>query len=130
LRGLDTNVLVRFFAKDDPSQSPRVAAYIRTLTREDPGFIPLAALIELVWVMRRSYRADKAEIAGILEMLLRTPEFIVENAETANQALIRFRGSKADYSDCLIQQSAHNAGCAFTVTFDETAASTAGMRLI
>ena len=128
--GLDTNVLVRYIAQDDPKQSARATAVINTLSNEEPGFITLVSLAELVWVMQGCYNATKPEIAAILEMLLRTQELVVENAETAIKALNIFAGSKADFSDCLIERSANKAGCEYTVTFDGNAAKTAGMRLV
>lgn len=128
--GLDTNVLVRYIAQDDPKQSPRATAVINALSSEEPGFVTLVSLVELVWVMQGCYKATKPEIVDILEMLLRTQELIVENAETAMKALHHFAKSKADFSDCLIERSAHKVGCEYTVTFDGNAAKTAGMRLV
>ena len=128
--GLDTNVLVRYIAQDDTKQSPRATALIAALTSEQPGFIASVSLIELVWVMQSCYEATKEEIVLILEMLLRTKEFVVENAETAIKALHVFSGLKADFADCIIEQSAKKAGCEYTYTFDKDAAKTTGMRLV
>ncbi len=36
--GLDTNVLVRYFAQDDPVQSRKASALIESLTAERPGY--------------------------------------------------------------------------------------------
>lgn len=128
--GLDTNVLVRYIAQDDEKQSPQATAFINTLSSENPGFIPLVSLVELVWVMQSCYSATKPEIVAILDMLLRTQELLVENAETAIRALTVFSASKADFSDCIIERSANKAGCEYTVTFDGSAAKTAGMQLV
>lgn len=128
--GLDTNVLVRYIAQDDLKHSPRATALIDSLSSENPGFITMVSLVELVWVMQSCYDATKQEIIGILEKLLRTQELIVENAETAIKALNLFAGSKADFSDYLIERSANKAGCKYTVTFDGNAVKTAGMRLV
>lgn len=126
--GLDTNVLVRFIAQDDTKQSPVATAFIEKLDSETPGFITLITLVELVWVMQSCYAATKPEIISIMEMLLRTQELIVENAETAIKALTMFSKSKADFADCLIERSANSAGCIYTVTFDDKSAKTAGMK--
>lgn len=128
--GLDTNVLVRYIAQDNSKQSPRATTIINALSRETPGFITLVSLVELVWVMQGCYNATKPEIVAVLEMLLRTQELVVENAETAIKALHVYAGSKADFSDCLIERSAIKAGCEYIVTFDRAAAKTAGMRLV
>jgi predicted nucleic-acid-binding protein len=50
--------------------------------------------------------------------------------EAVAQALRVFSESSADFSDALIERSASDAGCAYTVTFDEKAVRNAGMRLL
>jgi len=128
--GLDTNVLVRYIAQDDVKQSARATTLINSLSSENPGFITLVSLVELVWIMKSCYSATKQEIIAILETLMRTQELLVENAETAMKALAVFSGSKADFSDCLIERSANKAGCEYTATFDANAAKTAGMKIV
>jgi predicted nucleic-acid-binding protein len=128
--GLDSNVLARYIAGDDASQSAAAARVIESLSAESPGFVPLVVIAELVWVLQYSYRLNKHEIAEVVEKLLRSAELMLENAEIVAQALREFRRSRADFADCLIERSAHAAGCQHTVTFDKRAASLAEMRLI
>lgn len=45
--GIDTNVLVRFIAQDDPKQSPVATAFINELNSETPGFVTLVSLVQL-----------------------------------------------------------------------------------
>jgi predicted nucleic-acid-binding protein len=61
------------------------------------------------------------------ELVLRTKELIVEQAEIVWKAVRAFKSSHADFADCLIAQSAASAGCERTATFDRSAAKTAGM---
>jgi predicted nucleic-acid-binding protein len=68
--GIDTNILVRFFAKDEPAQSLMARNLIKSLSAEDPGFIPLVTIVELVWVMQGYYRVTKDETLTLLENLL------------------------------------------------------------
>ncbi|EKY4114490.1 type II toxin-antitoxin system VapC family toxin [Pseudomonas aeruginosa] len=128
--GLDTNVLVRYVSQDDPVQSPKATDLIESLTAEEPGFVAMVSVVELVWVLQSCYQVTKSEIVGVLETLLRTKELVVERAEVVWQALRRFSDSKADFADCLIERCAHAAECEYTVTFDSKAAKTAGMRHI
>ena len=126
--GLDTNVLVRYIAQDDAKQSAKASQLIESLTTTAPGFIAMVSVVEVVWVLQSCYQATKSEIITVLETLLRTKELIVEHADLIWQALRHFAQSKADFADCLIERSAHDAGCEYTVTFDSKAARTAGMR--
>jgi predicted nucleic-acid-binding protein len=130
MKGLDTNILVRFYAQDDPEQCRRGDEFLQTLTVESPGFVSLVSLIELIWVLRSQYRQSKPELIKTLEQLLDSPELIVESHRAVASALLRFTHFKVDFADCLIERSGAAAGCGETVTFDEDAARFAGMRLL
>jgi predicted nucleic-acid-binding protein len=129
--GLDTNILVRYLAQDDPKQSALANSLIEeTLTAESPGFVSTVALIELVWVLESGYDRDRAQISSVLELLLRAKPLVVEHADVAWQATRAFAAGKADFADCLIERSGHANTCDHTLTFDRTAANSAGMRLL
>lgn len=128
--GLDTNVLVRYFAQDDPAQAKKASALIESLTPDRPGYVTQVALIEVIWVLSRAYRIERAEIARVIEMLLRTKEITVESAETVWKALRLYTDSSADFADCLIERTCHDAQCEYTATFDIKAAKATGMRLV
>ena len=128
--GLDTNVLVRYVMQDDPRQSPRATRLIEALTPDEPGFVPVVALVELVWVLSGSYALSRAQIATVLDTLLRSKELVVDRAEFVTQALHRFTGTGADFSDALIERIAAAAGCSTTVTFDAGALKSAAMAAV
>jgi predicted nucleic-acid-binding protein len=126
--GLDTNVLVRYVAQDDPLQSALATELIESLSVASPGFIALVSVVELVWVLQSCYASTKVEIVKVIDTLLRTKELTVEHADIVWQALRRFTDANADFADCLIERCAHAAGSDYVVTFDLKAAKTAGMR--
>lgn len=128
--GLDTNVLVRYIMQDDEAQSPLAARLIETLTDETPGFVPMAAALELAWVLSSAYGLDRSQLAQALEALLHTREIVVENAEVVGRALRIFTSSNADFADCLIERAAQAAGCSRIMTFDRGAAKACGMTLV
>jgi predicted nucleic-acid-binding protein len=128
--GLDTNVLVRYFVKDDPRQTPIAVKLVRALSADEPGFLSTVVIAELVWVLRITYRYSKDEIANLIEALLQSQELIVEQEEIVTDALRGFAAGSADFADYLIERSGHSIGCAQTFTFDKSAASFAGMRLL
>lgn len=127
---LDTNVLVRYMMQDDAKQSPRATRLIEALTGEEPGFVPVVALVEVVWVLSGSYGLDRAQVSEALEGLLRSRELRLDRADLVIQALRRFSAGNADFADCLIERIAADAGCTDTMTFDAGAARSAGMKLI
>lgn len=128
--GLDTNVLVRYFGQDDAEQSPQADMILDSLTADDPGWVGLAVILELVWVMTSKKGAGRNVIADTLDRLLTLRAMIVEQEAVVNDAVELFRSGRADFADCLIATSARAAGCSRTVTFDQIAARDAGMELI
>lgn len=128
--GLDTNVLVRYVMQDDPKQSQKASRVIESLTPEAPGFVPLVALVELVWVLSSCYDLTREQIGQGLEALLHAKELVLDRAEQVSQALRTFRAGSADFAGCLIERTAAAAGCEKTMTFDAGAVKAAGMTLI
>ena len=128
--GLDTNVLVRYIAQDDPRQAAKAVHLIEEVCGEArPGFVTIVALAELVWVLEECYRAGKSEIIAVLQRILRTKQLVVEEAEIVWKAVRLFEASSADFADCLIDRVGAKHECEYTATFDKGAAK-AGMRLI
>ena len=128
--GLDSNVLARFFLQDDAQQSPKANELMQLLTLSDPGWVGVATILELVWVLESKKRFDRPTIARTLDRLLLQEGIVVEQAEYVHDAVRLFRRGNADFADCLIASSARAAGCSRTATFDRTAARDAGMQLL
>lgn len=128
--GLDTNVLVRYLAQDEPAQSAAATQLIEGFTAEAPGFISTVALVETAWVLARAYRTPRPDIAAIIEGLLRAQELVVEQSETHYLALGTYQATAADYADAVIAQAGKRVGCDETMTFDRRAAQGAQMRLL
>ena len=128
--GLDTNILVRYFVKDDPEQTRSAVSLIHNLTPVESGWVSLAVILELVWALNRLYRIDRIQMIRILDTLLASREIIVDQHDTVLEALRVHRSGRAGFADCLIAASAQAAGCSRTVTFDRIAARDAGMELV
>jgi predicted nucleic-acid-binding protein len=117
--GLDTNVLVRYITQDDPSQAAGATRLIEGhCSGDSPGWISSIVLCELVWVLRRAYRYQKADVLAVLDQLLITLELKVEDEEIARLAVDAYKTGGADFSDYLILLSNTAAGCETTYSFD------------
>jgi predicted nucleic-acid-binding protein len=127
--GLDTNVLVRYITQDHRAQSAAAVRIMDSLSAELPGFLPLVVITEVVWVLQFSYGFKRNEIGQIVERVLRSKELVLERAEIVSQALRKFRASRANFADCLIERCGHAAECQYVLTFDKNAAAM-GMRLL
>lgn len=129
--GLDTNVVVRYLVQDDKKQSAIATRFIeKSLTSEDPGYINQVTLCEIVWVLQRSYGVAKPQLQTIIEGLITTKQFLVENVEAAWKALRAFNDNNADFCGALIAQVNIYSGCLHTVTFDKKAGSLPGFELL
>jgi len=121
--GLDTNVLVRYLAQDEPAQSARATRLIeRQLSEREPGFIGLVVLVETCWVLRRLYGATAAELRDTVRDLLDTRQFVIEQRTVVLRAVARLGDGAGDLADALIAEGAAEAGCTRTVTFDRQGA--------
>lgn len=128
--GLDTNVLVRYFAQDDETQSRVADRVVDALTDDEPGFVSLLVLAELFWVLGRAYRLPQDEILAIVEQMLSTRELLIQESEIVHHAVRSSRGTSIGFVDVLIMEVGRAAGCTETVTFDRRAANLPSMRLL
>ncbi len=118
MKAIDTNFLVRILVRDDEIQAHRALAYVQ----QGEVFISQIVLCELVWVLEECYDINKEELISVLESVLKTDQFIIENSDTVWTALGVYRKYSLDFADCLIGVSARQNSCEVTGTFDKKAA--------
>ena len=129
--GLDTNVLVRYLAQDDPVQSPKATELIeRRLTRQSPGFISVLAMAETAWVLERAYGLADQDIAAAIERTLQADVLAVESEQEVFTAMIVLKQGRGSFADALIGALDAKAGCTRTLTFDQKALRLAGFELL
>jgi predicted nucleic-acid-binding protein len=120
--GLDTNILVRYVVQDEVAQARAASRLIETrCTTEDPGFVSLLVLAELVWVLERAYGYARSQVAEVLHGILTSAEFKAEQPDLARRALIGYGNGPADFADYLIGEANAENGCSTTATFDKRA---------
>ena len=121
MRGIDTNVLVRYLAQDNPAQSKAVDELVKVPA---PGSETLhvddVVLCETVWVLRAAYGQNKASITDVLEKVLTTSQFSFDDRDLLTRALADFRNGKGDFADYVIGRRNRRAGCDRTATFDRS----------
>lgn len=131
MKGLDTNLLVRFLVGDDPEQTAEAVSFIRRhCTADTPCFVNRIVLCELEWVLESAYRYPRSMVAEVIDRVLRTGELLVEDADEAWAALRAFRRHGADFSDCLLGQTNLGRGCEATATFDRRAGRLDGFEVL
>ncbi len=128
--GLDTNILVRYLAQDDPVQSPKATDVIeRRVTETNPGFVSVVAMVETVWVLDRAYGLTAHEIAAAVERILQADALVVEDEQEVFTAMIALKEGQGPFADALIGALGAKAGCSRTLTFDRKALGLSGFEL-
>lgn len=130
MRAIDSNVLVRYVARDDEAQFTAARRLLEDeLDAKDPGLVVDVVLVETMWVLRRRYGASREELIGMLRALLDAPNFVIENRGVVNAALTKWQANGGDFADALIAEKAKASGAESTLTFDRKAVRM-GMDLI
>jgi len=114
MRAIDTNVLVRLFARDDARQVAAAEAFV-----EKGAWISHLVLAETVWMLDSVYNLSAKQIAHAVEMLLEHANLTVQEGEVVARALEQFRAHpKLGFSDCLILEIARKNGHTPLGSFD------------
>lgn len=122
MKGLDTNVLLRLYVRDDAGQAARAARYVsKHCSPRSACRINRATLCELVWVLERGYRYSRQDVARLLEGILIAADLAVEDADAAARAVRQFLVG-FDFADIYVGETNRGAGCEVTATFDRKAA--------
>lgn len=112
MRAVDTNILARYYLRDDATQG-RIAANV--LSAGDV-FVPKTVVLELEWVLR--YVADQPEskVIECLAHLVALPGVTVEDRDEIDAALGHSRNG-IDFADAL--HHAASKACSELLTFDD-----------
>lgn len=117
--GLDTNLLVRYLAQNDPVQSSKVTEVMeRRLTEENPGFVSIVALVETVWVLEHAYGLTSIEIATVIERLLQAEVLVLQSETEVFAAAAAVKEGRGAFADAIIAELGTAANCSYTLTFD------------
>lgn len=131
MKGLDTNILVRYLVRDDSPQTALAERFIETeCTVESPGFISHIVLCELAWVLTSGYGYSQHDSLKALQQMLRVTQFRIQSPQIVWQALADTRKGRADFSDYLLARANSSHGCEYTATFDKKAGGHEIFRLI
>ena len=128
MKAVDTNVLLRFLVQDDAQQSPIATRLLEEkLTVEQPGFVPIVAVLELDWVLRSQYGFSVEIVAHTIAGLMASPNLVFEHSNAVEAALDFVYG---DLADNILHQTAQANGCSGTLTFDRKFARLEGVELL
>jgi len=122
MKGIDTNIMIRFLVGDDEIQAKKVyKIFKKTELDKKELFVPLLVVLELIWVLESVYEIPRTEILDSISQLLLMPILKFEHQSALHQFTTACRDNKYDLSDLLIAHSANEQGCETVITFDKKA---------
>lgn len=90
---------VRLLVQDDPEQCRQAIALWQQLLSEGGVYLSKVVVVEVVWVLQRSYQFNRQDITSVVNSLLHTDGVVVEDLEQLVKALALFSSEGADFSD-------------------------------
>ena len=124
MRAIDTNVLVRLVARDNPGQVAAAEAFVET-----GAWVSVLALVEATWVLSTVYELSSGDLARAIGMLLDHRDLVLQDHDAVASALELFRTKPAlGFSDCLMLELARRAGHLPLGTFDRNLSRVAGVQ--
>jgi predicted nucleic-acid-binding protein len=121
---VDTNVLVRLIARDEPTQVRVAEEFV-----SKGAWISHLVLAETVWVLDSVYGLSRDKLTVAVEMLLNHRELTLQDSDVVSEALENYRKRTAvDFSDCLVLGIAKKAGHMPIGTFDRDFAKMEGVQ--
>jgi predicted nucleic-acid-binding protein len=131
MRGVDTNVLVRYIANDDLKQGEAVEQLFQHCrTERETLFVPVIVICELIWVLERTYGQSKSQIIAVLENLLDLDILVFEQDSVIRQSLDQYRHGKASFPDYVLGEISRQAGCNDTISFDRALRGAPGFTIL
>ena len=131
MKGLDTNILIRFLVGDDRAQAEKVYDIFKKIEAEKKElFVPLPVVLELIWVLESVYGISRSEILASISDLLLMPILKFECPVVAQQFLQAAKGNRHDLADLLIGCRARQQGCESVLTFDRKASTSQLFELV
>ena len=113
-----------------PQQAEAARALLESFTPEQPAFICREVIIETVWVLERSYRLSRVEIASLIEQMLHTDRLVFEATDDVARVAHRYREGGPDFADLMILAAAERARGYPLYTFDQAFARADGAVLV
>lgn len=122
MKGLDTNIIIRFLVGDDEQQTKKAYHLFKEAELNKKELcVPLVVTLEVIWVLESAYQIQRDEILDAINELLLMPILKFEHQSALQQFIRSGMESKYDLSDLLIAHSAKEQGCESVITFDKRA---------
>ena len=116
---LDTNCILRYFLRDNPSQAKIIVDYfLKAKKGEIRIALPFVVFIEVVYSLTKPYGWKKEIVVQYLFTFLNIPYIEIENRSIIMSALLVYRDHAISITDCIVAVEAQSSGKEL-LTFDK-----------
>lgn len=127
---LDTNVILRYLVQDNEVQAEAAGSLLESLTADRPGFICREVTVEMVWVLERSYRFTRSQIADVLVEMTLTQGLVFEAEDDVVRAALQYRQGGPGFANLMILAAVTRAEADPLYTFDRALSRKEGVALV
>jgi len=122
MKGLDTNVLVRFLVRDDENQAAIVRNVFKQAEQDQTKlFVPLLVVLEMIWVLESVYEIQRRQILDAFQSMLFMPVLSFDARMELQNFVQLARRRSEELADLLIAHACRQSGCECVLTFDKKA---------
>lgn len=116
---LDANIILRFLRNDDPQQSQTAAELFKRAQTKDLRLVVSPVIVlEVFYVLVKSYAMPRPDAANVLETLLTSGLVLCEDGGITLDALRRITSNKISFGDAYLAATAAQ-GKEELVSFDK-----------
>lgn len=118
---VDTDVLVRLIAGDDPTKRQASSALFSEVEAGRQTLAcPATVIADAVFVLTspRLYAIERSLVAAALALLVDLPHFQVDQGKTVRRALDIFAVTRLDFGDAMLVAAMQEAGAETLYSFD------------
>ena len=108
---LDSNVLLRHFLQDIPTQAQEATELIEAIENGNKvGYISILVINEVIWILKRFYKIERKDyIPQLLKILQINNIKVIEiKKDSLNQILERMKKREIDFTDIYLSAIAEN----------------------
>src|SRR3989344_5238394 len=116
---LDSNIFLRHFLQDIPSQSSHATSIIAEIEKgEKVGYLSILVINEVIWILKRFYQVKRKDyISQLIKILHINNMKVVEvKKEVLLRILEKMKRREIDFTDVYLSEIAGNRAIA---SFDE-----------
>lgn len=110
---VDTNIVVRLIADDEPAQTRQVCK----LFEHSSVLLLTGVLLEAVWVLQSAYGLSRRDAVVAIERLCGLPGVVLSEPNVVEAAIASYEFG-IEFSDAVLLHSAAASGASAFITFD------------